>query len=57
LTKTKVEYNLSKPLVFYNLTIPKTNSILELKNYLAKEYRIDLVKKKRKVNVKIATFY
>jgi len=55
-TKVKVEYNQSKPSLYYDLTIPKTNDILEMKKYLKEEYGIDLVKKNIKVKVKTAIF-
>lgn len=55
-TKAKVEYNSSEPPLFYDLTIPKANDIIEIKSYLRKEYGIDLVKKKIKAKVKTVTF-
>jgi len=55
-TKRKVQYNSSEPVFYYDLTIPKTNDIFEMKKYLKEEYGIDLVKKEVKVKVKTATF-
>ncbi len=55
-TKTKVEYNSSKPVLRYDLIISKTNDILEMKKYLKDTYGIDLVKKEVKVKIKTAIF-
>lgn len=53
-TKEKVEYISSS--YRYDLTIPKTRDILELKTYLKKTYGIDLVKKNVMVKVNTAIF-
>lgn len=55
-TKAKVQYSQSEPVLHYDLTIPKTNDILEMKKYLKETYEIDLVKKEVKVKVKTAIF-
>lgn len=55
-TKNNVQYNSSNSILSYDLTIPKTENILEMKKYLKEKYGIDLIKKKVKVKVKTAIF-
>lgn len=55
-TKAKVEYHQPEPVLRYDLTISKTNDILEMKKYLKNTYGIELVKKEIKVKVKTAIF-
>ena len=55
-TKEKVEYNPLTAPYYYDIIIPKSNDILEIRKYLKEEYGIDMVEKREKVKIKTATF-
>jgi thiol-disulfide isomerase/thioredoxin len=55
-TKEKVEFETSTTSYYYDLVIPKSNNILEMKKFLKEEYGINLVEKNENAQVKIAIF-
>lgn len=55
-TKQQVKFEPFEKTDFYDLNIPNSNNIQEVKKYLLENYGIDLIKKSEKIKIKTITF-
>ena len=55
-TKQQVKFELLEKTNFYDLNIPNSNNIQEVKKYLLENYGIDLIKKSEKIKIKTVIF-